>query len=72
MQWKDGLVLQQIPEFLTISVDRIIGTFRKRTVRLLMMGGRCGGGEPLDMGIIMGREGDMDGVGIEMDMIKGR
>ena len=37
-----------------------------------MMDDQCIGGGLLVMGITMGHEGDMDGVGIEMDMIEGR
>ena len=50
----------------------MIGTSRKRIARLLMMGGQCIGGGSLVMGITMGHEGGMDGVGIGMDMIEGR
>ena len=72
LQWKDGLIIQHIHRILTIGVGRMIGTLRKRVARLLMMGGQCVGGGPLVMGITMGHERDMDGMGIKMDTIKGR
>ena len=70
LQWTDGFILQKIFKLLTIGMDRKIGTLKKRTARLLMVGDHGVGGGSLVMGITRGHEGDMDGVGIEMDVIE--